>query len=1547
MVNGLDEDVDEDPDICESSVDEECMNKWMENIESEHILSYEDIVLMIGEDNLVQDIVGALSLTNLSPEQLSLNSDDSNTQVLQKYSNIYEDEKKTKYLVSPEVYTNTSVGSQIISNYIAKKVIDNAINLKIIVCAFWYETLNDFSESVVKLISRVSNIVGRSSTNIGFLINTTMKVELRSSAFEYEIRIIAKNVDVDVGEALLQSCLQGTLPVHYIEDIAYSKGEVIKTWIENSVPYNENVFRGIFKFDVYSAQEVELLFRIKKYIYQRYLSFVEKIVHLASDSFLNQEKILDTSNIVDIFVYSYVLNMCFTDIKEAIFLLNDGLTPEFLHKLKYTANRLNFTSTFTELEKLQTRFSFLEELNGDKVEDLELLQNLIHMLEEHLNDTTSWYSSLHTIFMEHERYNMNKLNLKESFESLEKRIDSENDKQDVKKSALETVKSAAFNSQWTWQCIDLRGRFGLEIRGDIVRTSDFIYSPSRCEDKIDFVEIYALNTIFIDANISFVGEKLQVTIIAPSWQVIGSKYINLNGKTGEAHKEPKAKKGYTQGIKNGKDGKAGLPGGLGGSFYGIAKTVVNPENLKISVNGGNGAAGQDGGNGADSIPRMISAGGTGGNGGLGGRGGKKGDFKLFILGSEETKSLIKIENSDGENGLDGAGGQGGLGFIKGRKLVLSPDGIAGNSTFCLQMPKEATTVQTFAQALNHYKMFLSSKINDREENDKLKEFYQLIIDHEEINSAYTLKDLLDEYTQLEYEYFRMNGKVVMAPWFEKLNSRLINYGKSEAVTPDERYVFNLVQGKSHRKVQQSVSQIINFRNYLDIELERIKNTETSFAIKVVREESVNAIDEINSNIEGIKYFISENLQKQIEDENKNLDEGISSLLTDMIMTKVTAKAKKSNLEKYREDLVSALRYKTGLSFVGVFGAILACLGPLTAIVGITINTANFIDQQFIVPPTYEEQPPAMPRLLTNLAIHGYESLEGYQKSNREKINDGIQILINAKKTAVETNKEKEVEILSKLINDLQVVIQDNIIPQVNDNKEIRIQKLKTSLHPRLIFERLANTVEEEFDKPIYKTPSFGKLGSTLKLAQGFFALAAEGCEQIGMYLSNREEVGELTNEIQNVSSTIIDLQNRENAIYDTLIPIIDRMKKTTSNFAKEIGASMTVKSLQIKEWDMLHELSEILNLLEIFAEGFESDELIKRPIDKMKEILIFMFDLQKSINELKPEPKTKVNNKNAMADYFLTETNDADLSLSFAKFLYVSDTVDLMSSYQNIIYTFKQFVFPFVGSYMPSSVYFQRNITDLHSQTSISEQFVFDLKIFFAQTFDQNSGFSNSSSKSFSSQNYAPYPFHVWENSKHKDIIARLLSGEEVILYANISEHTEFQAVKYKKIKIEFTSNDEVAKNEIQQILNNYDYKIQYTHLGMSLNRCNDLVYAVETGVHTYITEFHESSRKRRDINEEVLKDLPRDRPKYSLPESNGNDLNYAKITYSIYSPYTDWKMKLSSMRDKELAKIQPFVNEIDIMLVGEGQYSYYLSESICDDNILREYYGEPIDPLP
>ncbi|XP_065208956.1 uncharacterized protein LOC135837566 [Planococcus citri] len=421
-----------------------------------------------------------------------------------------------------------------------------------------------------------------------------------------------------------------------------------------------------------------------------------------------------------------------------------------------TSMNINLPIHQDKLKKLVSYSSFLHEVSDHAVQNQFKCADGMQDVIEYSNWTKKWYLFLNklyerlsdyeiqkntrnnpcTVLAENvvkaiengktSQFNLDPLILKKCYPDYESIFEnSQNMMVDKSKlNNLKTVLNLGLQNSSSYSCDSNK----LVIKGTYVKLGDVPdIHKKECKVPTKFVEIFASNKIFINSDLdtSKIGEEVQLSIIAPMWDVQGSRTIKLDGKPGKAHNPEKADTGAKPGDR-GKDGLPGLPGGPAGNFIGIGETFKNLQELTISVRGGDGGPGQDGGNGKDGKDgdkayndirieknffdevasvawlsdigsviksdnhRILKGGGTatgydvllagqpgkkggsGGNGGMGGLGGNPGEIIFISLSLSDTNHINKVTGM-GNKGSDGSGGFGADGGQRGNNMqIFSP-----------------------------------------------------------------------------------------------------------------------------------------------------------------------------------------------------------------------------------------------------------------------------------------------------------------------------------------------------------------------------------------------------------------------------------------------------------------------------------------------------------------------------------------------------------------------------------------------------------------------------------------------------------------------------------------------------------------------------------------------------------------------------------------------------------------------------------------------------------------------------------------------------------
>ncbi|XP_014270227.1 uncharacterized protein [Halyomorpha halys] len=369
---------------------------------------------------------------------------------------------------------------------------------------------------------------------------------------------------------------------------------------------------------------------------------------------------------------------------------NDVTTENFIREIDINSKYFKIGIPDYQIETLEREGDFINFLNlvsnqSEKSNKPSLLATDISKLTEYLNDSYSFYSFMNSLYKRLSTYDIQKnLNNYSTIyvNSLEDFYDSPllNEITDLfkKYNGITKIKLDKPKFKLLNRLLDQTLRYQIEqvspqsdkivVKGVNIKLSD--YSKLLRNQNIKFLEVYALHKVFIDTSLVLTGREIQMAIVAPVWEVVGSQSIILDGKPGSDHDPQKARNGkWNEECKSsecGDDGKPGSPGGPAGNLIGIGKHFANEENLEISANGGNGGRGQDGGDGSDGssdwyMRDINRSGGNGGRGGIGGYGGSEGSINIIKVGTESGRVKVRKTSKSGNVGESGDGGSGGNG----------------------------------------------------------------------------------------------------------------------------------------------------------------------------------------------------------------------------------------------------------------------------------------------------------------------------------------------------------------------------------------------------------------------------------------------------------------------------------------------------------------------------------------------------------------------------------------------------------------------------------------------------------------------------------------------------------------------------------------------------------------------------------------------------------------------------------------------------------------------------------------------------------------------
>lgn len=1165
------------------------------------------------------------------------------------------------------------------------------------------------------------------------------------------------------------------------------------------------------------------------------------------------------------------------------------------------------------------------------------------------------------------------------------------------------------------------------IKGDYIGIQEIIVNilmnlqesyNDTCKDlinsgKLKFINIFSLNTVFMDIDISLPGKS--ITVVAPKWEIIDTRKLELRGTDGQSHYDykpsifpflktmtkSKAKGGTYPGSK-GTDGLPGGPGGPGGNFFGITEQVINGINLTIIVNGGTGGSGQnggDGGNGQDGINPMIPSsailcspklcdnnkqingfdctylstnrnfnvfrmylntfkifgkagkkGGYGGNGGRGGKGGNPGNIILFELNNYSGISKYNSTGEDGENGIGGIGGVDGMNgddivvkchvnlscyafncYVKSsdwnlqdrvhnRRAQSGKNGTDGANTRNMENPKAAVKINEPAKIINEYKIYLRKNLNDCFKKPSLIQFLNQLDNNNNVKNVYDTLGFVDELQGLEEQFYKLNKDIDFLPFYQSLLNRITEYAQNlkdvENLIEHKKvisYLYTAILGKINNLQDNLESNlIVNIPAYLnsvkkDIDtlkdLKKIKNKVD--IINKYKQEYKNGID---AKIKEAEYFIENEITPEIDNIGTEIDKEINSLVAEVVKLERKVEEETKELIEIKQELQNTLALGKIFGILKILGGIVSFFGPVGTIAGSLVGAGSTIVEALVL----DTQNSQHRTLELQQSVVNLQSLKDQIKTISDQKNNLNKLV---KDISEEINKypEKLGHISVKIV-DIQ-----NRLNKVNEHKfnYKKVQVLENEL--KVILQEEGDLIKAQQGITDHKTQK------AIAVIEKYIKITQVGFDIYNKYKNDKAQLDAITHAIKQKENELQTLKQYEEKIYDTIAPILQNIQNDLNDIASKLGTKSHV-SLNVIKWRVQDTLRDTKLHMKQLTKTFKVKDNLARCVEKLEEAMTTLINVYDHIQDYQKQQ----NLANYIADISsitasnINIVNDSNLKKAVENLEIIIQSNIVLQRYKVAIDAFKQFVFPFAHLYfeeliLPSYLKLGSNIDAIVSKAATEIEHIQTKLEDYQQTvrqYDKTIGTGD-----FNSNGTAIQPFFVWKNEQHKNMISKLLSGQEVIVKADIiNSAIDKDAIKFNHIELQFKAKDEIKQSEINNILTAFE--ISATHLGNSYYRYDDKIYLIITNSYTIDYYFERRHNDQKPVHTSMV---------------------YDKINYGnfILSPYTTWKIRLYNVPNKynfTFSDLEIYKDEIDLELSGYARYvkHRYISEL---DLLVENYY--------
>lgn len=1074
------------------------------------------------------------------------------------------------------------------------------------------------------------------------------------------------------------------------------------------------------------------------------------------------------------------------------------------------------------------------------------------------------------------------------------------------------------------------------------------------------IKVFASNTIFIDTDVErylfpSLTKMLPLIFIAPKWEIIGNRKINLNGTnrddnfeniTGLDLRPYSARANEERIIDKEKylfdgvqkvykkymiNGTAGLPGKPGGTFIGISGKFIGAKNLVISVVGGVGSNGRDG-ESSRKVDRFIYQNITecgnclsknhdicvqiiendieiGGYGGKGGSGGPSGNITLIELNSNLTD--VNMITGVGKDGQHGKGKNVGHRNINWH---LDPSKCYLNKSF--------QRIEFFNERVNYLWRgpFRIDGVNELPDNVKS----QLVFDKVNISDAKIVKEYQD--------YFRRNFKVSLKDFLDldfidKLNENTIErnlltahdlYEESKeleneffrAENKNDLHAFyelllNKVYAYARNKkipadddeyklVKYLYTAVLSRKNYLK------ENPKTGPVISV-SQVFENLKDELTENSQKfVKTEILENLRKRTDDYQKKIvEESEKAKSTTQSEVKRDLVIIGKAIDKSMDALLMEIKKKENETMEN--GSELA--DAQSKLIKDLLKKCAFSVVKLLNAGLACAGPKgAIASAIFGVGIDVSETFEtGSMEERRKKVSKIGQDL---KSAAEEVTKQAEV--IEKLKKTGKVQKQRYFL-KLALNESDGIMKLSWRTFTIEDIDKMSDEDVESKHDEIRVDVEKKKLNMTKvekldKFIKKYDKLISQVPDTAGTIifsvLDYYSEDKRLENLIAANAKELEKLKDLETNVFPVLLEEMKKLVRQIENLGKNVGKISKV-DFDTSRKNVEFVLDETERNLKIVFGKFDATDQLIFTIEKLKKELSYSFISNNVIKDFQEQQILFDMLENLNSNSVLATSEESDPKIIELDALVHSNIV--LKKYQLAYQALELYVFPFADTFLkdlrvPEELSLTAGNDIVNAVSEVRKQ----VTMIHTKIKGYTGNYGMVEGYFVTRPTNSSRPFFVWRNEENKDTIFKLLSGKEVYLYADVTKASsqEWDAVKMKRVELDIVSNHKPKK--FRNILN--FFRIELTHLGDNHYRLNDKIYtaqSVETPIKLTFDEIEPDEPVLQTTSNVKLKD-----------------------SEFLLSPYATWKVQLNPTgSDKLFKNLTRYADHVDLELTGIGSY--------------------------
>lgn len=858
-------------------------------------------------------------------------------------------------------------------------------------------------------------------------------------------------------------------------------------------------------------------------------------------------------------------------------------------------------------------------------------------------------------------------------------------------------------------------------------------------------------------------------------------------------------------------------------------------------------------------------------------------------------------------------------MIESNKGTYYPKGTNGEwnkNNASIEKPDPAEFINP-SHSVNGYKSYLRENLAKNIRESRVREFMGDLEANERIFSLYDTMGFLNELESLENQYLRLRNKIPLFPFYKSLKDRISKYADATNESDDFKKVlaflhtsvvgkiFHLRNSEDNFKNHISITDLLEYLEMIQKNIRKLGEIETEVSIADQTEAYQESLkDKIDSALAMVNSEVVPTISRLFEP----LAREIVALLEAVVFNSAKAKEEEANLE-------SKLRMATFLSGMKNYGAIASLCGSVGQIVSTFIEITSTV-------------------------------IEGVQKAMQalSKLSSGLEELTKPMKDMLKEPFRlylKQLEFMDEIPEVEGSSFDQRFLDFDFGAVKNNISNFKTEVNSYLEVNNYVNIkvvvdMRKNLDKIIAGASAKCKHScSALKKMEMVNKLKNVALGLWDEIKQNGAKLKELFDQHLKMAQEFNKWNARMEQIIYVLLPMLLQIEETMITITAAIGNKTQVE-LDITAWKVQSSLKEFKLIARQLSDETSMQDNINLIIEKIDDAFGTMVDIYDRIQSFMDQSKyagflSGMNSPNKR------NIENPELRKIVLQLERVIQSNLVLEQYDVAIHAFKQHFFPFASMYLANfnlPVGLQTNNTEilagkaseeidfLQDQVKFLEVSLgrYDREIFGEINFNGNNA---SIAK----------PFYIFRSREFKDLFKKLLSGEEIIIKADITKGLSQNAVKFNQIGIQLKLIDEQMQDEFDAQLEYYGVKMSL--IGLLYYKCGEKFYYVSVDDNVVI-EY--SFRKN----------------------SNGKPIKYNEVyrklseNHYFLSPYATWKIQLMVI-EKDFAsttsaassqngfnKLAKFAkSSLNLELVGRGQYfrsSGTLEAEICTNEVGKYY---------